>query len=54
MIPLNIPPVCQAEGCKHGSSILSKQGDNIKYMKTCRRHSYKDIPVEKERTRNNK
>jgi hypothetical protein len=43
MIPTTTQPVCQADGCKHGASILSKQGDTIRYMKTCARHSYKDI-----------
>lgn len=42
MIPTNTQQ-CQVPNCKHVASILSKQGDNIKYMKTCSRHSYKDI-----------
>jgi hypothetical protein len=36
----NIQPVCQIPECKQGAQILSKQGDNIKYMLTCRRHWY--------------
>jgi hypothetical protein len=40
----NIQPVCQVPNCKHGAQILSKQGDNIKYMLTCRRHSANLIP----------
>ena len=38
MILANIPPVCLVPNCKHGAQILSKQGDNVRYMLTCRRH----------------
>jgi hypothetical protein len=34
----NTQPVCQVPDCKQGAQILSKQGDSIKYMLTCRRH----------------
>jgi len=34
----NIQPVCKVPECKHGAQILSKQGDNVRYMLTCRRH----------------
>ena len=40
---LNVPPVCKALGCKEGASILSQQGDNVRYMLTCRRHWYGQI-----------
>jgi hypothetical protein len=53
MIP-NVPPVCLALDCKKDASVLSKQGDNLTYMKTCCRHSYKDIVAQNERNRNNK
>ena len=54
MIPATIQPVCQAKGCQKGASILSKQGDVVRYMKTCARHSFKDIAAENLRGRNNK
>jgi hypothetical protein len=38
MLPMDIPPVCRAQGCKEGAQILSKQGDTVRYMLTCRRH----------------
>lgn len=34
----NIQPVCRVPNCKQGAQILSKQGDNVRYMLTCRRH----------------
>ena len=43
MIPTTTQPACQAKDCQKGASILSKQGDVVRYMKTCARHSYKDI-----------
>jgi hypothetical protein len=49
MIPIITQPVCQASGCKHVASILSKKGDTIKYMMTCARHSYKDIASKTEK-----
>jgi hypothetical protein len=42
-------PVCKVPGCKHGASVLSKKGDYVTYMKTCSRHTYKDLPEEKEK-----
>jgi hypothetical protein len=42
-------PVCRVPGCKHGASVLSKKGEDINYMKTCSRHTYKDLPGEKEK-----
>jgi hypothetical protein len=44
MIPENTQPVCKVPECKQGASILAKQGDNIRYMLTCRRHWYGLIP----------
>jgi hypothetical protein len=44
MIPANIQPICRVPNCKEGAQILSKQGDNIKYMITCRRHHAELIP----------
>jgi hypothetical protein len=36
----NIQPICSTPECQQGAQILSKQGDSIKYMLTCRRHWY--------------
>jgi hypothetical protein len=44
MIPANIPPVCLVPDCKQGAQILSKQGDSVRYMLTCRRHYAGLIP----------
>ena len=44
MIPLNVPPICQVPGCKEGVQLLSKQGDTVRYMITCRRHWVDLIP----------
>ena len=44
MIPANVPPVCLVPDCKQGAQILSKQGDNVRYMLTCRKHWYGLIP----------
>jgi len=49
MTTANTPPVCQVPGCKHGASVLSKKGDSVTYMKTCSRHTYKDLPGEQEK-----
>lgn len=38
MIPANIPPVCKVPNCTAGAQLLSKQGDTVRYMLTCRRH----------------
>ena len=43
MATINVPPVCKALGCKEGASILSQQGDIVRYMLTCRRHWYGQI-----------
>jgi hypothetical protein len=51
---LNVPPICQVEGCKEPCQIVEKIGDNRTYMKTCRRHNYTDLPIEKERNKSNK
>ena len=44
MIPIDVPPVCKVPNCKQGASILAKQGDNVRYMLTCRRHHSGQIP----------
>jgi len=45
MIPSNIPPLCQVPNCKEGAQLLSKQGDNVRYMITCRKHWTGLIPA---------
>jgi hypothetical protein len=46
---LDVPPICQVEGCKEPCQLVSKKGDQRTYMKTCRRHNYNDLPEEQER-----
>lgn len=50
MVPLNIPPVCKALNCKEGAQLLSKQGDNVRYMLTCRKHWTGLIPNQGSKT----
>jgi hypothetical protein len=40
----NAQPVCKAPNCTQGAQILSKQGDTVRYMLTCRRHWHGLIP----------
>lgn len=46
-----IPPLCKVKGCEMPSQIYSKKTMNSNgkntYLKTCRRHTYKDIETEK-------
>jgi hypothetical protein len=49
VIPKDIRPMCQVEGCKNGAQLAAKKGDNITWMKTCRRHNYQDLLEEKEK-----
>ena len=44
MILPDIPPVCRVPNCTQGVQLLSKQGDNVRYMLTCRRHWVGLIP----------
>jgi hypothetical protein len=41
-----VPPICKVPNCKHDAQVLSKQGDNIRYMNTCSRHWNELIPEE--------
>jgi hypothetical protein len=48
-----IPPLCKIQGCELPSQIYSKISINskngIQYLKTCRRHTYRDVKkVEKD------
>ena len=46
---IDVPPICQVDGCKEPCQMVSKKGDQRTYMKTCRRHDYNDLPGERER-----
>jgi hypothetical protein len=41
-----VPPICKVPNCKHDAQVLSKTGDNIRYMNTCSRHWNDLIPLE--------
>jgi hypothetical protein len=43
----NIRPICKVPECKEGAQLLSKQGDNVRYMITCRKHWVELIPNDK-------
>jgi hypothetical protein len=47
--PTNLQPVCEVEGCKEGAQILNLQGTTATWMRTCSRHTYKDLPGEQEK-----
>jgi len=49
MKPTTLQPLCPVPGCKDGCQIQSIQGGIATWMKTCRRHTYKDLPEEKEK-----
>jgi hypothetical protein len=46
---IDVPPMCEVEGCEEPCQLVSKKGDQRTYMKTCRRHNYTDLPGERER-----
>ena len=46
---LDVPPICQVNGCQEPCQIVSKVGDVKTHMKTCRRHDYTELPEEKEK-----
>ena len=41
-----LPPICKVPGCKHDTQVLSKAGDQIRYMNTCSKHWNELIPAE--------
>lgn len=41
-----VPPICKVPGCKHDAQILSKTGDQVRYMTTCSKHWNDLIPLE--------
>ena len=47
--PTNLQPVCQVPDCKEGAQMMSIQGSTATWLKTCRRHTYKDLPKEQEK-----
>ena len=47
--PINLQPVCQVPGCDHGVQMLSMQGNKAMWMQTCKRHTYQDLPEEKQK-----
>ena len=49
MKPSNIQPVCEVPGCKEGAQMLSIQGSRATWMRTCNRHTYRDLPEEQEK-----
>jgi hypothetical protein len=48
---IEVRPICKAEGCKEPAQVYSKVSMNSEkgftYIKTCRRHTYKDLEAEK-------
>ena len=47
--PTNLQPLCAVPGCKNGCQILAMRGTTATWMKTCRKHTYKDLPEEQEK-----
>ena len=47
--PTNLQPVCGVLGCNNGCQMSSIHGNTATWLKTCRRHTYKDLPEEKEK-----
>lgn len=44
--PTNMQPVCGVPGCKNGCQMSSIHGYDATWLKTCRRHTYQDLPEE--------
>ena len=49
MKPANDRPVCRVPGCTYGAQIMSVHGGEATYLKTCARHTFKDLPDEQEK-----
>ena len=47
MKPTNFQPVCEVPNCKEGTQMASIQGSTATWMRTCRNHTYNDLPEEK-------
>ena len=43
---VEIAPICKVPNCTHDSQILSKTGDQVRYMTTCSKHWNDLIPEE--------
>lgn len=41
-----VAPICKVPNCKHDAQVLSKTGDNVRYMNTCSKHWNELIPLE--------
>jgi hypothetical protein len=41
-----VPPICRVPDCQHDAQILSKTGDQVRYMNTCSKHWNELIPLE--------
>ena len=49
MKPENLQPVCEVDGCKTGAQMVAIYGGKATWMRTCNRHTYKDLPGEREK-----
>ena len=47
--PTNLQPQCEVPGCENGAQLRSMEGNTAIWMKTCKRHTYQDLPEEKEK-----
>jgi len=45
--PTNLQPVCEVDGCTNGAQMQSIKGNTAIWMKTCKQHTYQDLPEEK-------
>jgi hypothetical protein len=41
-----VAPICKVPNCKNDAQVLSKVGDDIRYMNTCSKHWNDLIPLE--------
>lgn len=48
MKPENLQPICEVPGCHEGVQILAMHGTTATWMRTCSKHTYKDLPIEQE------
>ena len=46
MAVIIVAPICKVPNCKHDAQVLSKKGDQIRYMSTCSKHWNDLIPAE--------
>jgi hypothetical protein len=43
---LIVPPICKVPDCINDAQVLSKTGEQVKYMNTCSKHWNDLIPLE--------